>query len=123
VETIEGSDVERFLPLRPAYFHILLSVVKGPVHGYGIRREVEERTGGRILLAAGTLYETLQRLERWGLIEETAVPPEVEDEAGVRWRFHGATVLGRRVLAAEVARLETDLAVARTALPAIGDGV
>jgi DNA-binding PadR family transcriptional regulator len=113
---------ESFLPLRPAHFHILLSAAAGPMHGYGIRREIDERTGGRIVLAAGTLYETLQRLESRGLIEETDVPSGAEAEASKRWRFYRATALGRRVLAAEVARLESDLAAARSALPASGSG-
>lgn len=111
-----------FLPLKPAHFHILLSAAGGPVHGYGIRRDVEERTGGRIVLAAGTLYETLQRLEARGLIEETEVPAESEAEASTRWRFYRATSLGRRVLSAEVARLEADVAAARAMLPATERG-
>lgn len=108
---------ERFLPLKPAHFHILLSLAEGTLHGYGIRRAVEERTGGRIVLAAGTLYETLQRLDARGLIEETEVPAEAQDGASVRWRFYRATGLGQRVLAADVRRLETDLAAARAVLP------
>jgi DNA-binding PadR family transcriptional regulator len=114
------SVTERFLPLRATHFHILLTVVTAPVHGYGIRREVEERTAGRIVLAAGTLYETLNRLERDGLIEETEVPAGSEAEASARWRFYRATKLGRAVLAAETDRLESDLSAARSVLPARG---
>jgi DNA-binding PadR family transcriptional regulator len=120
--TNRSNPEDAFLPLKPAHFHILLSVCAAPIHGYGIRREVEERTDGRIVLAAGTLYETLQRLESRGLIEETEVPPESEPEASVRWRFYRATRLGRRVLSAEVARLEADVAAARTTIPAAGEG-
>lgn len=117
-----SNDEDAFLPLKPAHFHILLSVSAAPMHGYGIRREVEERTGGRIVLAAGTLYETLQRLETRGLIEETDVPRESEAEASVRWRFYRVTLLGRRVLSAEVARLEADVAAARATIPVPGEG-
>ena len=117
-----SSDVERFLPLKPAHFHILLSLVKTPLHGYGMRRAVEERTDGRIVLAAGTLYETLQRLERSKLIEETEAPAEGAEQASMRWRFYRTTVLGRRVLAAEVVRLESDLAAGRAALAAVDAG-
>lgn len=115
-----SRSASAFLPLKPAHFHILLSVTAGPAHGYGIRREVDERTGGRILLAAGTLYETLQRLERDGLIAETQAPRDTREEASSRWRFYRATPLGRRVLVAEVDRLESDVAVARATLPAEG---
>lgn len=109
-------NAQDFLPLKPNHFHILLSCARGPVHGYGIRREVEERTGGAILLSAATLYETLQRLEQRGLIAETEPPEEGAEEASSRWRFYRTTELGDEVLAAEVARLESDLAAARAQL-------
>lgn len=102
-----------FLPLKATHFHILLSCARGPVHGYGIRREVDDRTEGAILLSAATLYETLQRLEKRGLITETDPPAEGAEEASSRWRFYRTTSLGDEVLAAEVARLESDLTAAR----------
>jgi DNA-binding PadR family transcriptional regulator len=114
-----SSDPADHVPLKPAYFHILLSLAEGPVHGYGVRQEVEERTGGAILLAAGTLYETLQRLQRDGLVEETEAPEDV-DGASSRWRFYQVTALGRRVLVLELARLEADVAAARSKLRALG---
>jgi DNA-binding PadR family transcriptional regulator len=106
-------------PLRPAYFHILLTLADTPVHGYRVRQEVEHRTGGAILLAAGTLYEALQRLQRDGLVEETPPPRDAADHASSRWRFYRATRLGRRVLAREVRRLEADVAAARAKLRTI----
>jgi len=111
-----GPSPEEFLPLKPKDFHILLTVADRPVHGYGIREEVDERTGGRIVLAAGTLYETLQRLQDRGLIDEVEVPPEAAERASSRWRFYGVTPLGRAVLEREVERLEEDLAAARSLL-------
>ncbi len=114
-----SSDPGRHIPLKPAWFHILLSLSDGPVHGYGVRQEVEERTDGAILLAAGTLYETLQRLQRDGLAEETDTPASATG-ASSRWRFYRATALGRRVLALEVARLEADVAAARAKLQTLG---
>ena len=115
-----SADVDRFVPLKAAHFHILLSLAEHPAHGYGVRQEVEERTEGRIVLAAGTLYETLQRLERDGLVEETDVPAEAAERASSRWRFYQATPFGRAVLVTEVARLEADVAAARAKLPAVG---
>lgn len=100
-------------PLTPATFHILLSVAREPAHGYAIKRMVEERTEGAVLLGAGTLYAGLQRMTGEGLIEETDAPAGVEAEAGSRWRFYRITRQGREVLEAEVARLEADLEVAR----------
>lgn len=111
--------VERFLPLKPPHFHILLTLSGGPAHGYGIRREVDERTGGRIVLSAGTLYETLDRLLRDGLLAE-APQPASATEASSRWRFYRLTPLGQRVLRAEVSRLEQDLGLARAKLSSLG---
>ena len=113
-------DVERFVPLKPVHFHILLSLSERAAHGYGVRQKVEERTGGIIVLAAGTLYETLQRLQRDGLVEETDVPAEEVERASSRWRFYRATPLGRAVLRREIVRLESDLAAARATLSAEG---
>lgn len=114
------SEVDSFIPLKPAHFHILLSLSQRPAHGYGVRQEVEERTGGTIVLAAGTLYETLQRLQRDGLLEETEVPAALRERASSRWRFYEATPLGRAVLQREVTRLEADVAAARAVLPVAG---
>lgn len=111
---------ESYLPLKPAHFHILVSVAEHPLHGYGIRQEIDERTEGRIVLAAGTLYETLQRLERDALVEEVETPDEMTEQASTRWRFYRATELGAEVLRLEVARLEADVAAVRTKLPSLG---
>ncbi len=43
---------------------ILLSLASGPLHGYGIKLDVAERTEGEMQLGSGTLYEAIQRLEQ-----------------------------------------------------------
>jgi DNA-binding PadR family transcriptional regulator len=101
--------IQEFLPLTAVTFHVLLSLVDGVRHGYGIKREVEDRTSGAIRLGAGTLYEGIQRMERKGLLRETKPPKGAELESGSRWRFYAITKLGRAVLEAEVARLELDV--------------
>jgi DNA-binding PadR family transcriptional regulator len=107
-----------FLPLTPATFHILVTLAAGPMHGYAVKREVEERTGGVVRLGAGTLYAGIQRMERDGLIVECDPPTPNTEEAGARWRFYELTGLGREVLDLEVARLESDLRKARSRLRA-----
>ena len=97
-----------FLPLTPATFHILLSLHEGVKHGYRIKRDVEERTGGVIRLGAGTLYEAIQRLDRLGLIDQTIAPADLRTE-NARWKFYRVTELGRNTLAAELRRLENDV--------------
>ena len=101
-------------PLTPATFHILLSLTREPVHGYHIKRMIEERTNGAVVLGAGTLYAGIRRMANEGLIEETDATRDAgEVEPGSRWRFYTITPHGRDVLRAEIARLESDLASAR----------
>jgi len=96
---------ETFLPLKPHWFHVLLSLADQGQHGYGIMQEVLDRTGGKVRLWPATLYGTLKRLMDEELIEEcTARPVPEQDDA--RRRYYRLTRLGRRVLAAESARLE-----------------
>jgi len=96
---------ESFLPLKPHWFHILLSLADQEQHGYGIMQEVLERTGGKVRLWPATLYGTLKRLMDAELLEESETRPAAElDDA--RRRYYRLTALGRRVLAAESERLE-----------------
>ncbi len=101
-----------FLPLKPPWFHVLLSLSGQEQHGYGIMQEVLARTEGRVHLWPATLYGTLKRLIEADLIEEsdTRPAPEWDDE---RRRYYRLTRLGRRVLAAETARLEDLVRLAR----------
>ncbi|MEZ4591380.1 MAG: PadR family transcriptional regulator [Chloroflexota bacterium] len=99
---------ESHLPLTPTVFHILLALADKERHGYGIIKEVEVRTNGRIHIMAGTLYGAIKRLLERGLIQETddRPDPELDDE---RRRYYQLTDFGQRVLTAEVARLEEQL--------------
>jgi DNA-binding PadR family transcriptional regulator len=101
-------------PITPATFHILLSLTRSPVHGYEIKRMVEERTNGAVRLGAGTLYAGIRRMVDEGLIVETEAPGDGGDtEPGSRWRFYVITPHGRTVLEREITRLESDLQAAR----------
>jgi DNA-binding PadR family transcriptional regulator len=108
----DRPDPGRFLPLKPNWFHVLLSMANHEQHGYGIMQEVLERTNGKIRLWPATLYGTLERLLNEGLIAEAnRRPPADEDDA--RRRYYRLTALGRRVLAAESIRLEDLVRVIR----------
>ena len=49
---------------------LVLSVLgDGPLHGYGLAKEIERRSGGFFTGSWGSLYPALQRLENDGLIE------------------------------------------------------
>ena len=105
-------DAERFLPLKPNWFHVMLSLANDEQHGYGIMQEVLERTHGKIRLWPTTLYGTLERLLDEGLIAETNQRPPADEDAARR-RYYRLTALGRRVLAAESIRLEDLVRVIR----------
>jgi len=98
-------STESFLPLKPHWFHVLLSLADQEQHGYGIMQEVLERTDGRVRLWPATLYGTLKRLIDEDLIEESDERPAPEQD-DARRRYYRLTRLGRRVLAAESERLE-----------------
>jgi len=72
---------ESFLPLKPNWFHVLLSLGDQEQHGYGIMQEVLERTDGKVRLWPATLYGTLKRLIDEELIEESdeRPAPELDD--------------------------------------------
>jgi hypothetical protein len=55
--------------MRPVEFEILLVLTGGESHGYGVIKEVEERSGGRNRVATGTLYRALRRLTSAGLTD------------------------------------------------------
>ena len=108
---MENGATRQVLPLPAAWFHILLSLWEGPKHGYGVKHELEARTGGVIRLGPSTLYETIYRLEQKGFIAETGSPPA--GTSNPRQRFYELTPHGREVLEAEIHRLEDDVQQAR----------
>lgn len=96
---------ESLLPLKPNWFHVMLSLAQEDQHGYGIMQDVLQRTGGKVRLWPATLYGTIKRLIDAELIEESPRRPDpaVDDP---RRRYYRLTFFGRRVLGAECARLE-----------------
>jgi DNA-binding PadR family transcriptional regulator len=85
--------------LTEAVYYILLSLAHGKRHGYGIMQEVEAMSGGRVNLAAGTLYGALSTLAERGWIEEL---PAQEDS---RRKEYALAAAGRAALETELARL------------------
>jgi len=92
---------------------ILLALLDGPLHGYGIKQAVEARTDGRVRLGSGTLYEAVHRLEEAGLTEEVAPPPGEPASGGPPRRFYALTPAGRAALADEVRRLDSLVSYAK----------
>lgn len=98
--------------LREPTVFILSALARGPLHGYGVIKMVEELSDGRVRLRAGTLYDALDRLTRQGLVafrgEETVGGPP-------RRNFE-LTDAGRQALADEAARMETTASLVREQL-------
>jgi DNA-binding PadR family transcriptional regulator len=106
------ETIDRFLPLRPVEFHILLSLCRRDRHGYGIMLDAEERTDGALVLQIGTLYRALRRMKKNGLIVDSdRRPPDGDDDE--RRNYYAVTTLGREVAEAETARLQGLLRAAR----------
>ena len=84
--------------LTEATYYILPSLVR-PRHGYGIMQLTEELSGGRVHLAAGTLYGALNALSTKGWIIQL---PSDEDSRRKEYRL---TEKGLQVLRVEVERL------------------
>lgn len=98
-------QVQDYLPLTETSFFILLSLAASPKHGYGIIKEVEAMSAGRVILAAGTLYSALRRMLEEGWIErvEDGLPGDDSRER----KLYRLTDLGRRILELESERLQT----------------
>lgn len=86
-----------YVPMTETGFYILLCLQEEK-HGYGIVQQVEKLTGGEIRLSPGTMYGSLSKMERDGLIRFVR-----EEE---KRKIYQITDLGRQVLAWETKRIE-----------------
>ena len=88
--------IKKYIPMTETMFYILLSLIQER-HGYGIMQYVEELTLKRISLGAGTVYNSLSRLETDGLIK-------VLTDDGRR-KTYLITDIGNLILQTEAGRL------------------
>lgn len=86
-----------YVPMTETAFYILLCLKK-PNHGYGIVQTVEKLTDGAIRLAPGTMYGSLSKMEKDGLIQFIR-------EEDIR-KIYQITNLGLEVLQIELKRIE-----------------
>ena len=86
-----------YVPMTESGFYILFCL-QTPQHGYGISQQVKRMTGGAAAISAGTMYGTLSKMEKDGLIRFCR-----EEE---KRKLYQLTELGQEVLAAELARIE-----------------
>ena len=86
-----------YVPMTETGFYILLCLGEEN-HGYGIIQRVERLTGGEIRLSPGTMYGSLSKMEKDGLIRFVR-----EEE---KRRIYEITPLGTEVLELEMKRIE-----------------
>lgn len=86
-----------YVPMTETGFYILLCLQE-PNHGYGIVQKVKDMTKGDIVLAPGTMYGSLSKMEKDGLICFV----REEDKR----KIYSITDLGKEVLNLEMNRIE-----------------
>ena len=86
------------IALTEAVYYILLSLDQ-PLHGYGIMQNVERLSGGRVRLAAGTLYGALNTLLEKGWIRALG------ESENSRKKEYEITEPGREAVRREICRL------------------
>ena len=86
-----------YVPMTETGFYILFCLQKEN-HGYGITQEVKILTGGAIVISPGTMYGSLSKMEKDGLIVFTR-----EEE---KRKLYQITELGGEILQMELARIE-----------------
>jgi DNA-binding PadR family transcriptional regulator len=98
-------------PLTPAVLHILLALSTEDRHGYGIMKQVERESHGKVKMGPGTLYGSIGRMIEAGLLREAdkRVDPAMGDERRI---YYTLTGVGRKALEAELDRYREVVAVA-----------
>lgn len=86
-----------YVPMTETGFYILLCL-REPNHGYGIVQKVRELTDEEIIISPGTMYGSLSKMEKDGLISFIR-----EEE---KRKIYEITALGKKVLELELRRIE-----------------
>lgn len=86
-----------YVPMTETGFYILLCLQR-PNHGYGVVQQVGKMTGGEIRLSPGTMYGSLSKMEKDGLIRFVR-----EEE---KRKIYEITPLGAEILETEKKRIE-----------------
>ena len=86
-----------YVPMTETGFYILFCL-REEMHGYSIGQRVKEMTDGAVTISAGTMYGTLSKMEKDGLIQFSR-----EEEKRKHYRI---TELGEEILSLEIARIK-----------------
>jgi DNA-binding PadR family transcriptional regulator len=113
---VAQTDPTSYLPLTVPTFYILLSLAPGKKHGYAILQDVENLSKGKVRLSTSTLYSALGRLLDQTLIERVPGDLQPGSHPGLPRKAYMLSELGRRVLEAEIDRMQTLSTLARLRL-------
>jgi DNA-binding PadR family transcriptional regulator len=104
--------VQNGSPLTPAVLHILLALATNERHGYGIMKQVEIDSQGKVKMGPGTLYGSIGRMIEAGLIRESnkKIDSMLNDERRVYYKITG---VGQQALSAELQRYSEVMTVAK----------
>lgn len=95
--SVDNKIKRIYVPMTETGFYILFCL-RQPQHGYGISQQVRQMTGGAVTISAGTMYGTLSKMEKDGLI--------VFDREEDKRKLYRITELGIEVLNLEIKRIE-----------------
>lgn len=98
---IQGTSPNDYLPLNTLEFRVLLVLMDGDLHGYGIAKEIERRDAGLGKIFPTNLYRRLRDMAKCGMIDH--LPASGDGDAIRRFRI---SEFGRRVASEEAQRLE-----------------
>ena len=87
-------------PLTEPVLLILMSLADKPRHGYGLMKDIESLSNGRVRLSTGTLYGALRRL-----LEDLWIARFEQDDTSREKQVYKLTPAGRRQLQAELERM------------------
>lgn len=77
---------------------VLSTLLRGPLHGYAIAKEIQRRSEDKLQVEEGSLYPALQRMLRKGFVTAEWVSAGPKRRA----RVYRLTAEGRRQVATEV---------------------
>ena len=86
-----------YIPMTETGFYILYCL-QNEIHGYNIIQKVRQMTNGEIVIGAGTMYGSLSKMEKDGLIQFTK-----EEE---KRKYYIITELGKEIMTIELKRIE-----------------
>ena len=106
------TPVASLLPLKTAWFHILLALSDGALHGFAIRKSVENRTGGKVKLYPANLYGSIKDMSELALLEPLDGPDQPDQD--LRRQYYRLTPRGAELLRTEAERLQQLVDAARS---------